>query len=220
MDLIRWVNPESPINDPNCEREDPPKRKADPSMFDLAGMRKTGKRVRNGILEAWEDGPEAQEPVFEHRALQMQLPLRRVDPTDVAKATRAIKEYMADKPGDIDYIDVARLQPHLGVLRRAQVQEEYDILDSEIHIIRMGNIAIATNPFEPFLTFGNQIKARSAAEQTFLVQIANGMESYIPTKEAEAGGHYSAYVGSGMVGHLGGEQLVRETLQNIREMFV
>ena len=45
------------------------------------------------------------------------------------------------------------------------------------------------------------------------------MESYIPTKEAEAGGHYSAYVGSGMVGHLGGEQLVRETLQNIREMF-
>ena len=169
VDLVRWVNPESPINDPNCERDNPPKRKADPSMFDLSGMRKAGRRVRDGILEAWEDGPEAQETVFEHRALQMQLPLRRVDPTDVAKATRAIKEYMADKPGDIDYIDVARLQPYLGVLRRAQVQEEYDIVDSEIHIIRMGKIAIATNPFEPFLVYGNQIKARSAAEQTFLV---------------------------------------------------
>jgi len=222
VDLIRWVNPESPINDPNCERENPPRRKADPSMFDLAGMRKAGRRAANGIIDAWEDGVDmaAEEPVFEHRALQMQLPLRRVTLSDVARAESAVRGYLRDKPGDIDYIDVARLQPHLGVLRRAQVQEEYDTVDSEIHVIRMGNIAIATNPFEPYLTYGDQIKARSAAEQTFLVQIANGMESYIPTKEAEAGGHYSAYVGSGMVGHLGGEEMVRQTLQNIRDMFL
>lgn len=221
VDLVRWVEPDSDLNDPNCTRNDPPKRKADPSMFDLAGMRKAGKRAANGIMEAWEDGfePPEEDPVFEHRALQMQLPLRRVTLSDVAQATAAIKEYIRNKPGDIDYIDAARLQPHLGVLRRAQVQEEYNTLDTEVHVIRMGNIAIATNPFEPYLMYGDQIKARSAAEQTFLVQIANGMESYIPTREAEARGHYSAFVGSGMVGHQGGEQLVRETLQNIRDMF-
>ena len=36
VDLIRWVEPESDLNDPNCKRNNPPKRKADPSMFDLA----------------------------------------------------------------------------------------------------------------------------------------------------------------------------------------
>ncbi|MBR2365676.1 MAG: hypothetical protein IKA78_00730, partial [Oscillospiraceae bacterium] len=56
VDLVRWVNPESPINDPNCERDNPPKRKADPSMFDLAGMRKTGKRIAREIIDLYEEG--------------------------------------------------------------------------------------------------------------------------------------------------------------------
>ena len=78
---------------------------------------------------------------------------------------------------------------------------------------------MATNPFELFLDYGNQIKARSAAEQTFLVQLANGAEGYLPTAKAEVHGHYSAFISSGKIGHNGGEQLVRQTLQNIRQMF-
>ena len=38
-------------------------------------------------------------------------------------------------------------------------------------------------------------------------------------EKAEKGGHYSAFIASGEVGHVGGEQLVRETLKNINEMF-
>jgi len=83
----------------------------------------------------------------------------------------------------------------------------------------MGTIAFASNPFELFLDYGNQIKARSLAEQTFLVQLANGVEGYLPTEKAEKGGHYSAFISSGLVGHVGGEQLVRETLKDINGMF-
>ena len=82
-----------------------------------------------------------------------------------------------------------------------------------------GTVAFATNPFELFLDFGNQIKARSYAEQTFLVQLAGGSEGYLPTEKAEKGGHYSAFIASGLVGHVGGEQLVRETLKNINRLF-
>jgi hypothetical protein len=95
----------------------------------------------------------------------------------------------------------------------------YDTLDTEVHIMRLGTIAIATNPFELFLDYGNQIKARSHAEQTFLIQLANGTEGYLPTEKAEKGGHYSAFLSSGQVGHIGGEQLVRETLQAINGLF-
>ncbi|MBO7289295.1 MAG: hypothetical protein J6V03_04805 [Clostridia bacterium] len=220
VDLVRWVEPESDLNDPNCKRNNPPKRKADPSMFDIAGMKKVGKRITNEIIDTWEEGlDEAQSDVeFSHKIINMQLPIRRASLTEVNRAKKAIMEYLKDK-GDIDYNDVANMQIHLGILKRFELQNSLDTLTTEVHIIRLGNIAFATNPFELFLDYGNQIKARSAAEQTFLVQLANGAEGYLPTAKAEANGHYSAFIGSGQVGHMGGEQLVRETLQNIREMF-
>ena len=65
----------------------------------------------------------------------------------------------------------------------------------------------------------SEVKARSYAEQTFLIQLANGTEGYLPTEKAEKGGHYSAFIASGLVGHVGGEQLVRETLKNINRLF-
>ena len=222
VDLVRWVEPESDLNDPNCKRNNPPKRKADPSMFDLPGMYKAGKRVANEIIEVWEEGldePQT-EPVFEHRVELMQLPIRRATLTDINRAKAGIRDYLRDIQGrDVDYNDVANLQVHLGVIARAKKQEILDVLETEIHIIRLGTIAMASNPFELFLDYGNQIKARSAAEQTFLIQLANGAEGYLPTEKAERHGHYSAFISSGQVGHVGGEQLVRQTLQNIREMF-
>ena len=221
VDLVRWVEPESDLHDPNCKRNNPPKRKAEPSMLDLAGMRKTGKRVAREIIDVYEEGlDEAQVDVqFKHIVEDMMLPLRRTTMTEVAAAKKAIREYLADEPGDVDFNDAANLQRHLGVLRRAAVQETVEVLPTEVHIVRMGTIAFATNPFELFLDYGNQIKARSLAEQTFLVQLCCGAEGYLPTKKAEEGGHYSAFIASGQIGHIRGEQLVRQTLQKINDMF-
>lgn len=221
VDLVRWVEPESDIHDPNCTRNNPPKRKADPSMFDLAGMKKVGKRIVREVIDVWEEcQDEIQVDVpFEHRVLELQLPIRRATLTDLNNAKKGIREYLSMKQGDVDYIDVANLQVHLGVLQRFEVQEVLDVLQTEVHIIRLGSIAIASSPFELYLDYGNQIRARSLAEQTFLLQLANGYEGYLPTEKAEKHGHYSAFIASGQVGHAGGEQLVRETLQNIRELF-
>ena len=221
VDLVRWVEPESDVHDPNLTRNNPPRRKADPSMFDLAGMRKTGRRIAREIIDVYNDGlDEAQaDTVFEHRVEDFQLPLRRATLAEAAVARKAIREYLREKEGDVDYNDAAKLQVHLGILRRMELQEVVDIVETEVHLIRLGSIAIATNPFELFLDYGNQIKARSLAEQTFLVQLANGTEGYLPTEKAEKGGHYSAFISSGKVGHAGGEQLVRQTLKGINQMF-
>ena len=222
VDLIRWVEPESDLDDPNCKRNDPPKRKADPSMFDLAGMHKAGKRVAREIIDLYEEGLDEKlsDVPFSHKVERMQLPLRRVTLSQIAAARKAIREYLNDHPGDVNFNDAAHLQVHLGILRRAELQEVLEVLPTEVHIIRLGNIAIATSPFELFLDYGNQIKARSLAEQTFLIQLCCGSEGYLPTRKAEQGGHYSAFVSSGYVGHAGGEQLVRQTLQEINVMFL
>ncbi|MBO6020048.1 MAG: hypothetical protein J6P88_02570 [Clostridia bacterium] len=48
-DLIRWVEPETPIKDPNVIRVNPKERFADPSMFDVKGTWKAGRRIYNEI---------------------------------------------------------------------------------------------------------------------------------------------------------------------------
>ena len=221
VDIVRWVEPESDVNDPNIERLHPLKRKADPSMFDLAGMRKAGKRIANEIIEVYNEGFDNFQTTvpFEHRVRILDLPLRRATLADEAKARREIRDYLSHKEGDVDYNDAAKLQVHLGVLRRMELQNLMETVDVHCHFIKLGSVAFATNPFELFLDYGNKIKARSHAEQTFLIQLADGSEGYLPTEKAERGGHYSAFISSGLVGHEGGDQLVRETLKNLNEMF-
>ena len=221
VDLVRWVEPYTDVHDPNLKRTNPPKRKADPSMFDLEGMRKAGKRVANEIIEVYNEGLDEQQadPEFIHEVHHYHLPLRRTTLAEIKAAKRAIHEYFAGKTGTVDFNDAANLQVHIGILERAALQEKLDLLDTECHVLKLGTVAIATNPFELFLDYGNQIKTRALAEQTFLIQLANGTEGYLPTKKAEDGGHYSAFISSGLVGHIGGEQLVREQLSDINRLF-
>lgn len=88
----------------------------------------------------------------------------------------------------------------------------------EAHAVRIGDVVICTNPFELFTDFGIQIKARSIALQTFVVQLV-GPGTYVPTRKAEEGGHYSAIVQSNRVGAEGGQQLVDHTVELIATLW-
>ena len=79
VDLVRWVEPESDVNDPNITRNNPLYRKADPSMFDLKGMKKVGRRVANEIIDVYnEENLEIKkEAEFVHTVESAHLPLRR-----------------------------------------------------------------------------------------------------------------------------------------------
>ncbi|MCQ2401119.1 MAG: hypothetical protein MJ059_04255 [Lachnospiraceae bacterium] len=222
VDLVRWVNPDTDVHDPNLIRHNPPVRKADPSMFDIEGMKKAGKRVAREVIDTFEEGlDEPQTDVkFEHRHYLMQLPLRRATLAQKIQAEKNIKEYIRNKNGaDVDFNDLAHLQNDIGILIRFVEQEKKDIYDTEYHCIRMGTVAISSDPFELFLDYANQIKARAVCEQTFLIQLAGGSAGYLPTEKAENHGHYSAFIPSGNVGHVGGDQLVRQTLKDISELF-
>lgn len=91
---------------------------------------------------------------------------------------------------------------------------------AEIHVLRIGSVAIATSPFELFLDYGLQIKARSPAAQTVLIQLAGpGIGWYLPSARAVQGGGYGAIPAVSAVGPEGGQELVAETLALIRELF-
>lgn len=116
--------------------------------------------------------------------------------------------------------------PELWWPRR--LQEVVDAFDQDrpmpqvtptLHVLRLGDLAIATNPFELYLDYGLQIKARSPAAQTLLVQLAGGSEGYLASPRSIAGGHYGSHPASSPVGAEGGQALVETTLAAIAALF-
>ena len=218
-DLVRWVEPETPIDDPNVIRKNPKYRRADPSMFDIKGSWTAGRRIVNEIDYAISEVTDIKtEAVFKHEAGKLSLPLRRVTDAEAVEAEKAIREFVKGRT-EVNYVDTAMMHVYAGTLIRYEYQETHDDYTFEVHNLRFGDVAISTNPFELFLDYGNQIRARTPAAQTILIQLCCGGGGYLPTAKAEEGGHYSAYVSSGRVGHVGGEIYVRETLEAHRRLF-
>lgn len=221
-DLVRWVEPESPIDDPNVIRKNPLLRKADPSMFDIKGCCRVGRRIADEILAVFGEIKAYQKDgILKHRVLSLNLPLRRVTITEYEAAKRSLDEYIKScgERGEFTFKDNAAMHVCAGVMARYEHQQTVDLHPVEVHVLRVGDVAFATNSFELFLDYGNRIRARSKAQQTFLIQLCCGSDGYLPTEKAERGSHYSAYVSSGVTGHAGGDLLVRETLEAIRTLF-
>lgn len=86
-----------------------------------------------------------------------------------------------------------------------------------VHVMRLGDVALATNPFELYHDYATRIEARSPALLTLLIQISGGQSGYLPTARAVQGGGYSAdqYV----VGPDGGQALVEATVKGIQALF-
>ena len=87
----------------------------------------------------------------------------------------------------------------------------------ECHLLRLGEVVVATNPFELYLDYGARIEARSKAPLTMLVQLSCQHTGYLPTARAVRGGGYSA--DKFVVGPEGGQILVEETVRAINELW-
>lgn len=123
------------------------------------------------------------------------------------------------------YTDVTRayalMRRHERVIERVKLAKTNPTHPAEVHVIRLGGLAIATNPFEFYLDYGIQIQTRSPAVQTNMVQLtgpATG-NGYIPTDRSIAHGGYGAVPASTIVGPEGGRQLVERTLDILRELW-
>jgi len=88
---------------------------------------------------------------------------------------------------------------------------------AEFHVLRIGDIAMATFPFEYYLDYSLRIQARARAILTFTVQLANGQSGYLPTEEAVKGGGYSAE--NYLVSPEGGQNIVNESIATINALW-
>ncbi|MEI6048062.1 MAG: alpha-L-arabinofuranosidase C-terminal domain-containing protein [Bacteroidota bacterium] len=158
-----------------------------------------------------------------HKIETLSLPMRLVTEKEYifSKSERdeAAAEMAADSStaGDV----LARMTWNRDVVDRYERQKNNPNpkLDAEIHVLRIGDVAICTNQFELFTDYGIRIQARSNALQTFVVQLAAGAGSYLPTEKAVKGGGYSAVIQSDVVSPEGGQILVDRTTELINSMW-
>ncbi len=68
-----------------------------------------------------------------------------------------------------------------------------------LQAIRIGELAIATSPFETFAETGLEIKRRSPFKPTFTIELANGCYGYLPTPEQHRLGGYETWLGTNWV---------------------
>lgn len=168
-----------------------------------------------------------------HIVREIQLTRRRISEAELQEAEReeqrSREEYerlLSEKSDDYRAISIAFSKEHwYGTVReRYRLQHENPKYPVELHVIRLGDVAFATNPFELFLDFGLRIKARGPAVQHFLIQLAGsiaelGSAPYVPTERAVAGKSYGAEPLSNTVGPEGGQELVEETLHVLNELW-
>ncbi len=153
---------------------------------------------------------------FAHVVRDVALPAQRVTDEEAEEARRVIAAIDAKaKLGPTDWW--TRNFNRLVVARHARQQSGDATHPIEMHVLRIGDVAIATNPFELFLNYGEQIVGRSPAGQTMLIQLAAATDEhyYVPTPRALAGGGYSAEPTHNLVGPEGAQALVDRTVEAI-----
>ncbi|MFZ4615073.1 MAG: hypothetical protein ACOYM2_02620 [Rectinemataceae bacterium] len=220
-----------------------------PSYWDEAGMVELGGRLSTAVLEALPraERNRKSDPVFHHEALSPRLPLRMVSPHDYAQAVSELAALVAREPADErapesaysrfvkktrereklpvpgpfddkndDFVLMRNLE---AVTRRFEVQRIDPKVTIEVHILRIGDTALSTSPFELYVDYAMRIRARSPAKLSFHAQLSCDAAGYLPTERAVAAGGYGALIANGSVGPEGGQMLVEMILEAYDRLF-
>ncbi len=219
--------------------------RGEPDFWHVNGVEVLSDRLLQAVKRAYPRAAASVEvqPVFLHGVLPLSLPKRKVSPSEWLAAQKNLEqllllqgeadafadfcrivhenERITGRPGPYD----SKLHPFVlikneqAVIRRYEQQVASPDYCMRLHVLRLGKVAFAFNPFELFLDYGHRIKAESCAEQTFVVQLANGIGGYLPTVRAEQLGGYGGLVINGQVGSEGGNRLVAETVTLIHRLW-
>lgn len=108
------------------------------------------------------------------------------------------------------------------ILQRYEEQKTQPKLPMELHVIRIGDVAFASNSFELYMDYMHRIQARSPFSQTFIVQLAGtptACGGYLATERGVWGKGYSASLYCNQVSPEGGQELVEETVRVLEGIY-
>jgi hypothetical protein len=179
----------------------------------ISRLEEIARRIVGGVDEAYEvvkDDRHADVPLV-HKVEKIRLPMRLVTKEEYDDAQRVLT---TERPTQY------RKSWYQRVVDRFEKQktDPKPTYEATIHALRIGDAAVCATQFEVFTDYGVEVKARSRAVQTFLIQLA-GEPTYVPTGRAVAAGGYSAIVQSNRIALEGGQILVERFVELINSMW-
>jgi neutral ceramidase len=118
-------------------------------------------------------------------------------------------------PGQVDGLP----DEYWAVTRLGMYEKQFEEDRPEVMVIRLGNAAIVGLPGEIFSEYGLEIKRRSPARHTFVIELANDAIGYIPTREAFAQGGYEPTPGATFYTSDAGARLTASALRQLDALF-
>lgn len=193
-------------------------KRAEQYMLTRRGLnmrQEIGRRVGEAVADVYSvvQGEVVTNPCLAHRVETVELPGRVITEADYQAALTQLQALPDQDPA-------AGWRPRRlhEVIAAYEAGQPKPSIQVEMHAVRLGDVALVTNPFELFLDYGERMKARSPAEQTFVVQLACGSHGYLPSAKA-VGLSYSGQAADNQVGPEGGNLLVERTLALIETLW-
>ena len=180
---------------------------------------------------SWASKEIVTDPVVAHAVQTVELPRRLVTQEEYAHALQGL-EMEQDAAFTYDGTPLENLHHNSIIMskrgRYRRIIARYENQDAsplpmELHAIRIGDVAFATNRFELFMDYQHRIQARSPFVQTFIVQLAAQPEldngSYLPTERGLWGKGFGASVYDNQVTPEAGQIIVEETVQALHGLY-
>jgi hypothetical protein len=136
---------------------------------------------------------------------EIRLPYLEVTPEEIAAARALLADPRTPEPSTFRPEQLHARK----IIRRSESTESH--LLAEVQALRLGDTVIAGAPGEIFVELGLEIKARSPAANTLVIELANDATGYLPTPKAFTEGGYE--VSSSPYASLAGEVLVERVVE-------
>ena len=209
---------------------DEEKRRRDYDLCELLRAEDIASRIAAAFDEVleWAGKDKLTAPALRHEVASVKLARRMVTEEEYLEDKRIHEELGAEKAAaeragqPVPRTLVSRMNRCKRTLDRYEAQKKDPFVTTDIHAVRIGDFAFASNRFELFLDFMHRIQGRSPFVQTIIVQLVAdpGLDggSYLATERAVANKGYSAVLQSNQVSPAGGQQLVDLTLDMLKRL--
>jgi len=140
---------------------------------------------------------------------ELTLSVRKPTPEQLARAQQLLAE--PEKPSKLPHERTYAER----TMRQQEAPAEVSII---LQTVRIGELGIATIPFETFTETGLELKAKSPLKPTFTMELANGSYGYLPTPEQHALGGYETWLGTSKVEIEASRKIVKTLLEMFAEL--
>ena len=177
---------------------------------------RVGYMIAADVVEAIRQGEMLSGGELKVTSETVELERYKIGDADYAKARQFLQDGCTDSQDqELDGLPERFMAPVL--VRMHEHQDRCDRV--EVTAIRVGDLAVVGLPGEVFCELGMEIKRRSQARHTIVIELANDAIGYLPTKEAFPQGGYEITPGATQYEEGAGERIMEAAIRQIGKLF-